>query len=95
MREDYSHDGNAWSDFTFEDSKSRVYRWGEDGLAGVSDTHQLVNFSIALWNENDDILKEKAFGVGGPQGNHGEDVKEYYFYLDNTPKLKASTHQEF
>ncbi len=85
MREDYSHDGNAWSDFTFEDSKSRVYRWGEDGLAGVSDTHQLVNFSIALWNENDDILKEKAFGVGGPQGNHGEDVKEYYFYLDNTP----------
>lgn len=85
VREDYSHDGNAWNDFTFEDSKSRVYRWGEDGLAGVSDTHQLVCFSIALWNENDDILKEKLFGVGGPQGNHGEDVKEVYFYLDNLP----------
>ncbi|GMM39010.1 hypothetical protein DASC09_063490 [Saccharomycopsis crataegensis] len=85
VREDYSHDGNAWSDFTFEDSRSRVYRWGEDGLAGVADSHQLVCFSIALWNENDDILKEKAYGVGGPQGNHGEDVKEYYFYLDNVP----------
>lgn len=85
VREDYSYNGDAWNDFTFEDLRLRVYRWGEDGLAGVSDTHQLVCFSLAFWNENDDILKEKAFGLGGPQGNHGEDVKECYFYLDNVP----------
>ncbi|ODV58632.1 uncharacterized protein ASCRUDRAFT_9986 [Ascoidea rubescens DSM 1968] len=85
VREDYSHDGDAWNDFPFDHSKSRAYRWGEDGLAGVSDNHQLLNFSIALWNENDDFLKEKLFGVTGPQGNHGEDVKEIYHYLDNTP----------
>lgn len=85
VREDYSHDGNAWDSFTFEDSKSRAYRWGEDGLAGVSDNHQLLCFSLAMWNEHDPILKEKAYGLTGPQGNHGEDVKEVYFYVDNTP----------
>lgn len=85
MREDYSYDGNVWESFSFDDSRSRCYRWGEDGLAGVSDNHGLLNFSMALWNEKDDFLKEKAFGLTGPQGNHGEDVKEVYFYLDNTP----------
>lgn len=85
VREDYSYDGNAWESFTFEDSRSRTYRWGEDGLAGVSDNHQLLCFSLAMWNEQDPILKEKAYGLTGPQGNHGEDVKEVYFYVDNTP----------
>ncbi|CAH2354009.1 uncharacterized protein CLIB1423_13S03906 [[Candida] railenensis] len=85
VREDYSHDGDAWSDFPFEHSRSRTYRWGEDGLAGVSDTHQMVCLSLGLWNEQDDILKEKLFGVTNSQGNHGEDVKEMYYYLDNTP----------
>ncbi|CAK7894364.1 hypothetical protein CAAN1_02S06150 [[Candida] anglica] len=85
VREDYSHDGDAWSDFPFEHSKSRTYRWGEDGLAGVSDTHQLICLSLGLWNSKDDILKEKLFGVTNSQGNHGEDVKEQYYYLDNTP----------
>lgn len=85
VREDYSHDGDAWSDFPFEHSRSRTYRWGEDGLAGVADTHQLICLSMSLWNEQDDILKEKAFGVTNSQGNHGEDVKDLYYYLDNTP----------
>ncbi|CDK29607.1 unnamed protein product [Kuraishia capsulata CBS 1993] len=85
VREDYSFNGDAWSDFPFEHSRSRTYRWGEDGLAGVSDNHQLLCITLALWNGQDDILKERAFGVTGPQGNHGEDVKELYFYLDNTP----------
>lgn len=85
VREDYSFDGNAWESFTFDQSKSRTYRWGEDGLCGVSDNRQLLCFSLALWNENDDILKEKLFGLTGPQGNHGEDVKELYYYVDNTP----------
>ncbi|KAK6464655.1 Six-hairpin glycosidase-like protein [Scheffersomyces coipomensis] len=85
VREDYSPDGDAWSDFPFEHSRSRTYRWGEDGLAGVSDRRQLICLSMALWNGNDDILKEKLFGVTNSQGNHGEDVKELYWYLDNTP----------
>lgn len=85
VREDYSASGSAWDDFTFLDSKSRTYRWGEDGLAGCCDTKQLVNLSMALWNGQDDILKEKLFGVTNSQGNHGEDVKELYYYLDNTP----------
>lgn len=85
VREDYSSNGDAWSDFPFEHSRSRTYRWGEDGLAGVSDTHQLICFSLGLWNGQDDILKEKLFGVTNSQGNHGEDVKELYYYLDNTP----------
>jgi glycogen debranching enzyme len=85
VREDYSYDGNAWESFTFEQSRSRTYRWGEDGLAGVSDNKQLLCFSVALWNEQDPILKEKLYGLTGPQGNHGEDVKELYYYVDNTP----------
>ncbi|CAI5758521.1 unnamed protein product [Candida verbasci] len=85
VREDYSADGDAWSSFPFEHSKSRTYRWGEDGLAGVSDRRQLVNLTMALWNEKDEILKEKLFGLTNSQGNHGEDVKEVYYYLDNTP----------
>ncbi|RLV94125.1 Uncharacterized protein JA1_001944 [Spathaspora sp. JA1] len=85
VREDYSADGDAWSAFPFDHSKSRTYRWGEDGLAGVSDRRQLINVTMGLWNGQDDILKEKLFGLTNNQGNHGEDVKELYFYLDNTP----------
>ncbi|KAG7195941.1 uncharacterized protein KQ657_002327 [Scheffersomyces spartinae] len=85
VREDYSSNGDAWLDFPFEHSRSRTYRWGEDGLAGVSDTHQLICLSMALWNGNDSILKEKLYGLTNSQGNHGEDVKELYYYLDNTP----------
>ncbi|EGW31533.1 uncharacterized protein SPAPADRAFT_51535 [Spathaspora passalidarum NRRL Y-27907] len=85
VREDYSADGNAWASFPFDHSKSRTYRWGEDGIAGISDRRQLINVTMALWNEKDDILKEKLFGLTNSQGNHGEDVKEMYYYLDNTP----------
>lgn len=85
VREDYSASGSAWDDFSFDDSRYRTYRWGEDGLAGTCDTHQLVCMSMALWNGEDDFLKEKLFGVTNSQGNHGEDVKELYYYLDNTP----------
>lgn len=85
VREDYSASGSAWDDFSFDDSRYRTYRWGEDGLAGTCDTHQLVCMSMALWNGQDDFLKEKLFGVTNSQGNHGEDVKELYYYLDNTP----------
>lgn len=85
VREDYSADGSAWSYFPHDHSRSRAYRWGEDGIGGISDNHQRLCLAIALWNEQDPILKERIFGLSGPQGNHGEDVKEYYFYLDNTP----------
>ncbi len=85
VREDYSADGNAWSYFSHDQSRSRAYRWGEDGLAGVSDDEQRLCFSIALWNGRDPILKERLFGLTNSEGNHGEDVKEYYFYLDSTP----------
>jgi len=85
VREDYSHNGSAWDYFTHDQARSRVYRWGEDGIAGISDNHQRLCFALALWNEGDSILKERLFGVTGTQGNHGEDVKEYYFYLDSTP----------
>ena len=85
VREDYSEGGNAWDYFTFDQSRSRAYRWGEDGLAGISDDKQLLCFALALWNGNDPILKERLFGLTNGQGNHGEDVKEYYFYLDSTP----------
>ncbi|MFN6562310.1 MAG: MGH1-like glycoside hydrolase domain-containing protein [Nostoc sp. ChiSLP01] len=85
VREDYSHDGTAWDYFTHEQARSRAYRWGEDGIAGISDNHQRLCFAIALWNGEDSILKERIFGLTGNEGNHGEDVKEYYFYLDNTP----------
>ncbi|MBD2676129.1 MULTISPECIES: MGH1-like glycoside hydrolase domain-containing protein [Nostoc] len=85
VREDYSHNGTAWDYFTHEQARSRAYRWGEDGIAGISDNHQRLCFAIALWNGEDSILKERIFGLTGNEGNHGEDVKEYYFYLDNTP----------
>jgi Mannosylglycerate hydrolase MGH1-like glycoside hydrolase domain len=85
VREDYSEDGDAWSFFPFEHATARCYRWGEDGLAGFSDRSQFVCLSWALWNGKDPILKERMFGLTNKQGNHGEDVKEYYFYLDSTP----------
>ena len=85
VREDYSADGTAWEYFPHEHARSRAYRWNEDGLAGICDRHQLVCFALALWNERDPILKERLFGLTGHQGNHGEDVKECYFYLDSTP----------
>jgi hypothetical protein len=85
VREDYSEDGNAWGYFSHEQARSRAYHWGEDGLAGLSDDHQRLCFSVALWNGNDPILKERLFGLTNSEGNHGEDVKEYYFYLDSTP----------
>jgi hypothetical protein len=85
VREDYSDDGNAWNYFSHDQARSRAYRWGEDGLGGISDDQQLLCFSIALWNGADPILKERLFGLTNSEGNHGEDVKEYYFYLDSTP----------
>jgi Mannosylglycerate hydrolase MGH1-like glycoside hydrolase domain/Glycosyl hydrolase family 63 C-terminal domain len=85
VREDYSEDGNAWNFFPHDHARSRAYRWGEDGIAGISDRHQYLCFSLAVWNEKDPILKERLFGLNGFEGNHGEDVKEYYFYLDSTP----------
>jgi hypothetical protein len=85
VREDYSSDGSAWEFFPHDHARSRAYRWGEDGIAGISDNHQRLCFAIALWNNADPILKERMFGLTGDEGNHGEDVKEYYFYLDNTP----------
>ncbi|MGF1535640.1 MAG: glucosidase [Elainellaceae cyanobacterium] len=85
VREDYSPHGSAWDYFPHDQARSRAYRWGEDGILGISDTHQQLCFAIALWNGEDPILKERLYGLTGPQGNHGEDVKEYYFYLDSTP----------
>jgi Mannosylglycerate hydrolase MGH1-like glycoside hydrolase domain/Glycosyl hydrolase family 63 C-terminal domain len=85
VREDYSEDGNAWNFFPHDHARSRAYRWGDDGIAGISDRHQYLCFSLAVWNEKDPILKERLFGLNGSEGNHGEDVKEYYFYLDSTP----------
>jgi hypothetical protein len=85
VREDYSAHGAAWDYFPHDHARSRVYRWGEDGLLGISDNHQRLCFALALWNEKDPILKERLFGLAGSEGNHGEDVKEYYFYLDSTP----------
>ena len=84
-REDYSADGAAWDYFTHDDARSRTYRWTEDGIAGICDNHQRLCFAFAFWNGVDPILKERLFGVSGPEGNHGEDVKEYYYYLDSTP----------
>jgi Glycosyl hydrolase family 63 C-terminal domain len=85
VREDYSESGDAWNYFTHDHARSRAYRWGEDGLAGISDDHQHLCFALALWNGKDPILKERLFGLTNSEGNHGEDVKEYYFYLDSTP----------
>src|ERR1700758_4954351 len=85
VREDYSPYGNAWESLPHDHARSRAYRWNEDGIAGISDRHQYICFAVALWNGQDAILKERLFGLTGNEGNHGEDVKEQYFYLDSTP----------
>jgi Glycosyl hydrolase family 63 C-terminal domain len=85
VREDYSQNGDAWNYFSHDQARSRIYRWGEDGIAGISDDRQILCFSLALWNGADPILKERLFGLTNSEGNHGEDVKEYYFYVDSTP----------
>src|SRR6201981_353624 len=85
VREDYSDNGDAWAYFSHDQARSRAYRWGEDGIAGISDDQQVLCFALALWNEKDPILKERLFGLTNGEGNHGEDVKEYYFYVDSTP----------
>ena len=101
VREDYSPYGTAWEYFPHDHARSRAYRWGEDGLAGLADRHELMCFALALWNGRDPILKERLFGLSSNQGNHGEDVKEYYFYLDSTPThsymkfLYKYPHREF
>ncbi len=92
VREDYSEHGSAWDYFTHDHARSRVYRWGEDGIAGISDNTQQLSFAIALWNEKDPILKERLFGLTGSEGNHGEDVKELYYYLDNNPTHSYMKH---
>src|SRR5947209_422566 len=85
VREDYSPHGNAWEYFPHDDARSRAYRWGEDGLAGISDDEQRLCLALVLWNEKDSILKERLFGLTNSEGNHGEDVKELYYHLDATP----------
>jgi hypothetical protein len=85
VREDYSADGSAWDYFPHDHARSRAYRWNEDGLGGICDRHQKICFAVALWNGKDPILKERLFGLTGSEGNHGEDVKELYYYLDSTP----------
>jgi hypothetical protein len=85
VREDYSATGDAWEYCSHDDARSKAYRWGEDGIAGICDDRQQLCFALALWNGVDSILKERMFGLTGTEGNHGEDVKEYYFYLDATP----------
>jgi Mannosylglycerate hydrolase MGH1-like glycoside hydrolase domain len=101
VREDYSEDGSAWDYFPHDHARSKAYRWGEDGIAGISDRYQYLCFALSLWNGKDRILKERMFGLTGSEGNHGEDVKEYYFYLDSTPThsymkmLYKYPHSEF
>src|SRR6202165_4884456 len=85
VREDYSPGGTAWDFLPHDHARSRAYRWGEDGIGGISDNHQRLCFALALWNGHNPILKERLFGLTGSQGNHGEDVKESYYYLDSTP----------
>src|SRR5262245_37398011 len=85
VREDYSENGDAWNYFTHDQARSRAYRWGEDGILAISDDEMRLCFALALWNGKDPILKERIFGLTNSEGNHGEDVKEYYFYLDSTP----------
>ena len=85
VREDYSADGDAWSSLPFEQAHARAYRWGEDGLGGICDSLGFLNFSLALWNGHDPILKERLYGLTNGQGNHGEDAKEYWWALDGTP----------
>jgi hypothetical protein len=85
VREDYSANGDAWNFVTHDMARSKAYRWGEEGIAGISDNQQLICFAVALWNKQDPIIKERYFGLSNPEGNHGEDVKELYYHLDNTP----------
>ena len=85
VREDYSADGQAWQYFPYEHARSRAYRWNEDGLAGLCDRAQRLCFALAFWNGRDPFLKERIFGLSGPEGNHGEDAKEYWWYIDATP----------
>src|SRR5713226_2065039 len=85
VREDYSAGGTAWESFPHDHARSRAYRWGEDGIGGICDRHQMICFAVAMWNGRDPILKERLFGLTGREGNHGEDCKECYFYLDSTP----------
>src|SRR2546426_11136118 len=85
VREDYSPRGTAWDYFPHDHARSKAFRWGEDGIGGICDRHQAICFAVAFWNGRDPILKERLFGLTGHEGNHGEDVKEYYFYLDSTP----------
>src|SRR5919206_3504211 len=85
VREDYSPNGDAWNYTTFDMARSKAYRWGEEGIAGICDQEQLLCFSLALWNKQDPILKEILFGLSNSEGNHGEDVKELFYYLDSTP----------
>ena len=92
VREDYSEDGAAWNYLSHDEAPARTYRWGEDGLAGISDDTQTLCFAITLWNGQDDRLKERLFGLTNGEGNHGEDVKELYYYLDNTP---THSYQKF
>src|SRR6202142_1823935 len=81
VREDYSANGDVWNYFPHDPARSRAYRWGEDGIGGICDRHQPICFALAMWNGKDTILKERLFGLTNPEGNHGEDVKEYYYYL--------------
>ncbi|HEY1164496.1 MAG TPA: glucosidase, partial [Chitinophaga sp.] len=85
VREDYSEDGRAWEYTTHDMARSKAWRWGEEGIGGISDDQQLLCFAPAFWNKKDPIIKERYFGLSGHEGNHGEDVKELYYYLDNTP----------
>ena len=95
VREDYSADGDAWTSFPHDHARSRTYRWGEDGLLGISDNRGLICFAPAFWNGKDPFLKERAFGLSNPQGNHGEDIKDYFYHIDTTrriPSCAASTN---
>ncbi|MCM5664350.1 MGH1-like glycoside hydrolase domain-containing protein [Galbibacter mesophilus] len=92
VREDYSENGDAWGYFTHDHARSRAYRWGEDGIAGISDRYSNICFAVAMWNGKDPIIKERLFGLTGPEGNHGEDVKELYYYLENTPSHSYMKH---
>ena len=85
VREDYSEDGDAWASFPFDHAHARAYRWGEDGLGGFCDRYGFLNFSVAMWNGRDPILKERLFGLTNAEGNHGEDAKEHWWFLDSTP----------
>ena len=94
VREDYSHNGDAWSYFTHDDARRRAYRWGEDGIGGFCDSQQRLCLAGGMWNRADPILKERLFGLTNAEGNHGEDVKELYYYLDATPSQFAQTNNE-